>query len=99
MTADWGKLKSSTSSRSVEVEHAKDVESGNKADEAKDHDKDNGGSDIQAWGVIHVEPQHVASVPATYESTRLASSTTQPSPPHPSSCCRRTPQRHSTRPA
>lgn len=53
--------KSSSAGRSVEVELAEDVERGDEANEAEAHDEHDGRSDLQAWSVVGVEPQHVVS--------------------------------------
>lgn len=37
------------------------MESRNEADEAEAHDKDDGGGDLQARGIVGVESKHVAA--------------------------------------
>lgn len=53
--------KSSSASVSIAVEFAEDVESRDKADEAEAHDEHDGRTDLQARGVVGIEPEHVAT--------------------------------------
>ena len=43
------------------IELAENVESGDEAYEAKTHDEDNGRGYLQAWSIVGVESEHVAS--------------------------------------
>lgn len=53
--------KSSTSSVSIAVEFAEDVQGRDKADEAEAHDEHDSRTDLQARSVVGVEPKHVAT--------------------------------------
>nr|DAD26135.1 TPA_asm: hypothetical protein HUJ06_027602 [Nelumbo nucifera] len=88
-------LESSSGTRSVAVELTKDVESGDEADEAEAHHEDDGGSYLQARGVVSIEPQHVASAPASAKPAGAASrSTSEPPAPHPCRCGSRSARRY-----
>lgn len=66
------------------VELAKDVESGDKTYEAEAHDEHNGGRNLQAWGIVGVESQHVGGTGATSDRSGAVSpgSTAKPAAAH-----------------